>query len=159
MSLTRLISWGLFWLSTSTFMGAAHADGNLMPATVLPLYKQECASCHAPYPPGVLPAASWKRLMGGLSKHYGTDASLDAKDLQDISGWLQAHAGTYKRVSEEPPQDRITLTAWFTRKHNAREVAPDVWKRVSVGSASNCVACHANAAQGNFNERDIKIPK
>jgi mono/diheme cytochrome c family protein len=159
MSLRRLISWGLVGLSTATFMGAAHADGNLMPATVLPLYKQECASCHTPYPPGVLPAASWKRLMGGLSKHYGTDASLDAKDLQDISGWLQAHAGTYKRVSEEPPQDRITLTAWFTRKHNAREVAPEVWKRVSVGSASNCVACHANAAQGNFNERDIKIPK
>jgi mono/diheme cytochrome c family protein len=153
------ISLYAFLMGLVSFMGMAHAEGNQMPSFILPQYKQECASCHTAYPPGMLPAASWQRLMGGLSKHYGTDASLDAKDLRDISGWLQAHAGTYKRVSEAPPQDRITQSTWFLRKHNAREVAPEVWKRASVGSASNCVACHANAAQGNFNERDIKIPK
>jgi hypothetical protein len=107
----------------------------------------------------MLPAASWRRIMTGLGKHYGTDASLDAASLREIGAWLQAHAGTYKRVSQEPPQDRITQSAWFLRKHNAREVAPEVWKRASVGSASNCVACHANAATGSFSERDIKIPR
>jgi mono/diheme cytochrome c family protein len=159
MSLTRLFFSSAFLMASVSFAGLAQADGDKRMTPLSPQYKQECASCHTPYPPGMMPANSWKRLMGGLSKHYGTDASLDAKDLQDISAWLQAHAGTYKRVSEEPPQDRITLTAWFTRKHNSREVAPEVWKRASVGSASNCVACHANAAQGNFNERDIRIPR
>jgi hypothetical protein len=111
------------------------------------------------YPPGLLPAASWQRLMGSLGKHFGTDASLDAASVREISGWLKSNAGTYKRVSEEPPQDRITQSAWFLRKHRADEVSPAVWKRASVGSASNCVACHAGAAQGNFNEHDVKIPK
>lgn len=35
----------------------------------------------------------------------------------------RANAGTYKRVSEEPPQDRITLLAWFERKHRKVELA------------------------------------
>jgi mono/diheme cytochrome c family protein len=142
-------------------LGLAHADndGGRSYAPPTAKYKAECAACHTPYQPGMLPAASWRRIMTGLSKHYGTDASLDAASLREIGNWLEAHAGTHRRVSEEPPQDRITQSAWFLRKHNPREVAPEVWKRTSVGSASNCVACHANAATGNFSERDIKIPR
>jgi mono/diheme cytochrome c family protein len=138
---------------------AAHADseGNRVPP--LPKYQQECAACHIAYPAGMLPAASWQRLMSSLDKHFGTDASLDEVSLRELSGWLKSNAGTYKRVSEEPPQDRITKSAWFLRKHNEREISPAIWKRAAVGSASNCAACHANAAQGNFNERDIRIPR
>lgn len=143
----------------STFVITAVADSKSPVVPLLPAYKQECSACHVAYPAGMLPAGSWKRLMGGLSKHYGTDASLDEKSVAEISGWLEGHAGTYKRVSEMPPDDRITKSAWFIRKHNEREVSPAVWKRASVGSASNCIACHTNAAQGSFSERDIKIPK
>jgi mono/diheme cytochrome c family protein len=143
----------------ATFSVTALADSSVPFAAAPSVYKQECAACHVAYPAGLLPAASWKRLMGGLSKHYGTDASLDDASLKEISGWLARNAGTYKRVSEEPPQDRITKSAWFLRKHREGEVPADVWKRASVGSPANCVACHTGAAQGNFNERDIKIPK
>jgi len=101
----------------------------------------------------------WQHLLGSLQQHYGTDASLDEASLREISGWLQVHAGTYKRVSEAPPQDRITKSAWFLRKHNAREVPPEVWTRPAVGGASNCAACHTQAADGRFSERDIKIPR
>lgn len=158
MPLSRLFPASLF-MGLAIFTGLALADGPANTVPLLPKYKQECAACHTPYPAGMLPAGSWKRIMGGLDKHYGTDASMDEASVREISGWLGANAGTYKRVSEEPPQDRITQSAWFLRKHNAREVAPEVWKRASVGSASNCVACHTSAAQGNFNERDIRIPK
>jgi mono/diheme cytochrome c family protein len=144
---------------SATFAITAAADSKSPVVPLLPVYKQECSACHVAYPAGMLPAASWKRLMGGLNKHYGTDASLDEKSLAEISGWLDGHAGTYKRVSEMPPDDRITKSAWFIRKHNEREVSPAVWKRASVGSASNCIACHTNAAQGSFSEREIKIPK
>jgi hypothetical protein len=126
---------------------------------LLPKYQQECAACHMAYPPGMLPAASWQRLMGGLGKHFGTDASLDPASVKELSGWLGANAGTYKRVSEQPPQDRITQSAWFLHKHRDGEVPANVWKRASVGSASNCAACHTNAAKGNFNEDDVRIPK
>ena len=137
----------------------AQADPVGSRVTPLPQYQQECAACHMAYPPGLLPAASWQRMMGSLNKHYGTDASLDAASTSNISGWLKANAGTYKRVSEEPPQDRITRSAWFLRKHRDGEVPAGVWKRASVGSPANCAACHAQAVQGNFNEHDVKIPK
>mgnify|MGYP000862404141 FL=1 len=137
----------------------ARADSKPVNVASLAAYQQECAACHMAYPPGMLPAASWQRMMGTLNKHYGADASLDEASVREISGWLKANAGTYKRVIEEPPQDRITQSAWFLRKHRPGEVPPDVWKRASVGSASNCAACHTNAAKGSFNERDIRIPR
>lgn len=138
---------------------AVHADfgGGRIP--MLPKYQQECAACHIAYPPGMLPAVSWQHLLGSLTQHYGTDASLDEASVREIGAWLQTHAGTYKRVNEAPPQDRITKSAWFLRKHRAGEVPPEVWKRAAVGSASNCAACHTQAADGRFNERDIKIPR
>ncbi|MES1978768.1 MAG: diheme cytochrome c [Pseudomonadota bacterium] len=159
MSLLRSSFFAGVFTGFAIISGLALADGPANTVPLLPKYKQECAACHTPYPAGMLPVGSWKRVMAGLNKHYGTDASMDEASVREISAWLGANAGTYKRVSEEPPQDRITQSAWFLRKHNAREVAPEVWKRASVGSASNCVACHTNAAQGNFNERDIRIPK
>jgi mono/diheme cytochrome c family protein len=144
-------------LAVSASAVYADAKGPVLP--LLPKYQQECAACHMAYPAGMLPAASWKNLMGGLTRHYGTDASLDEASVREISTWLNTNAGTYKRVNEAPPKDRITQSAWFLRKHNEREVPAGVWKRVSVGGASNCVACHAQAAQGSFSERDIRIPK
>jgi nitrate/TMAO reductase-like tetraheme cytochrome c subunit len=105
----------------------------------------------------MLPAASWQRLMGGLSKHFGTDASLDAAQVREISTWLQANAGTYKRVSEEPPQDRISQSAWFVRKH--REIDSQIWKQAAVKSAANCAACHTGAERGSFRESEIQFPK
>lgn len=124
---------------------------------MLPQYKQECAACHTAYPPGMLPASSWKRVMNDLPNHYGTDASLDPATVKSLSSWLGANAGTYKRVREAPPQDRITRSDWFIRKHD--EVAGSVWKRASIKSAANCAACHTRADQGDFNEHAVRIPK
>ena len=67
--------------------------GSAMPRQILPAYQQECAACHLAYPPGMLPAPSWKRIMGGLEHHYGTDASLDEASvrqrLQRFEAWLR----------------------------------------------------------------------
>ena len=138
-------------------MQAAMADGDSRMVPLLPKYQQECAACHLAYPPGMLPAASWKRVMANLPQHYGTDASLDPATVKELSAWLGANAGTYKRVSQEPPQDRITTSSWFERKH--REVAPQVWKRAAIGSRANCAACHTGADKGDFDEDNIRIPK
>lgn len=138
-------------------MGSALADGGrAMPGVVPPSYTQECASCHTAYPPGMLPARSWQRIMAGLDQHYGTDATVDAATVQQIGQWLQTHAGTYKRVAEEPPQDRITRSVWFERKH--RGVEPAVWKLPSVKSAANCAACHTGADKGQFDDDHLRVP-
>lgn len=138
-------------------MPTAHADSVGMPRNVPPAYVSECAACHMAYPPGLLPAASWQRIMGGLDRHFGTDASMDPAAVAQVGNWLQTHAGSYKRVREAPPQDRITQSTWFARKH--RDVAPEVWKRASVRSSANCMACHAGADKGDFDDDRVHIPK
>ncbi|PUE08107.1 cytochrome C [Limnohabitans sp. T6-20] len=146
----------LFCAGWSGFV-SAWADGRLMPAQVPAVYKQECAACHMAYPPGLLPAASWRRILHGLDRHYGSDAAMEPAQVQQIGAWLQANAGTYKRVREEPADDRITRSAWFVRKH--REVESSVWKRASIKSAAQCSACHTQADAGNFDEHQVRIPR
>ncbi len=138
-------------------LGVAHADSaRTMPRTIAPAYQQECASCHVAYPPGMLPARSWQRLMNGLEHHFGTDASIDAATVTQLSTWLRAHAASGKNAVAEPPQDRITRSAWFERKHD--EIEPAVWQLPSVKSAANCAACHVGAEQGRFDDDDLRMP-
>ncbi len=141
---------------------AAHADDNPRspPVPLLPKYQQECAACHIAYPPGLLPAASWQRLMSTLPRHFGTDASLDAATVKELGGWLEQQAGTAKKVRRDqtpPAEDRITRAAWFVNEH--RDVPAPTWKLPAVKSASNCAACHIRADEGDFRERNIRIPR
>jgi cytochrome c551/c552 len=143
-------------LAAAAWSGAAHAERGFAVAPNAK-HQQECGSCHVAYPPGLLPAASWERVMSKLSKHYGTDASLDAATTAEIAGWLKLHAGTDRYAGQEPLQDRISKSNWFMRQHD--EVSTSTWKRASIGSPANCSACHADAAKGNFNEHQVHIPK
>ena len=147
-------------MATAACFVCAHsalADSNGRTVPLLSLYQQECAACHIAFSPTLMPPASWSRILSNLPKHFGTDASLDPASLKTITTWVQAHAGTYRRVREEPPQDRITRTAWFEREH--REVSSATWKLPAVNSAANCGACHTQAETGDFNERNIRIPR
>ncbi len=135
---------------------SAWADSKAPVVPPSPKYLAECAACHIAYPAGMLPAPSWRRMMGSLDKHYGSDASMDEASVREISQWLQANAGTYKRVREEPPQDRITTSAWFVRKHD--ELPAAIWKQAAIKSAANCAACHTRADKGSFKEREIAFP-
>jgi len=156
MTYRLLTHWALVCALAATAFSTAHADSRGPAVAPLPKYQQECAACHIAYPPGMLPAASWSRMMGSLNKHFGTDASLDDASLREISTWLQTNAGTYKRVSEQPPQDRITRSAWFERKH--RQLDASVWALPSVKSPANCAACHTRAEQGEFGDSGLKFP-
>ena len=128
-----------------------------MPTDMPKSYDAECASCHMAYPPGLLSEKSWQNVMAGLSKHFGTDASIDSKDQLEITNWLKKNAATKQKYSELAPENRITKTSWFIRKHD--EIKPDVWKRQGVKSAANCGACHTTAAEGIFSEKNVSIPK
>jgi hypothetical protein len=119
------------------------------------------------YPPGLLPERSWRRLMAGLDKHFGQNASLDAATTTAILDYLaqnsaerSAHRRSARFLAAVPAAAtplRITENAYFVREH--REVSPDVWKLPKVGSPANCNACHADAEQGNFSERNVRIPR
>ena len=135
----------------------AEADETRAQVNLLPKYRQECATCHLAYPPGMLPAASWQRILGNMSHHFGTDASLDADSVKQISTWLAAHSSGDAGRRAAPPEDRITRSTWFRQEH--AEASASVWKRPMVRSASNCAACHTHAEQGNFDEHFIRIPQ
>lgn len=130
-------------------------------------YKTECASCHFGYQPGLLPAKSWTKLMGDLSNHFGTDASLEAVDNQRILKYLVENSAEkstqYKRskkindsiaVNETPIA--VSKTKYFVRKH--REISKRLIVQKEVKSLSNCMACHTTADKGIYSERAIKIP-
>jgi len=134
----------------------AFADKMAMPSDAPASYEAECASCHMAYPPALLSQQSWKNVMSGLPKHFGTDASVDPKTQAEITSWLVKNAATRQKYSETAPENRISKTSWFIRKHD--EIKPDVWKRAGIKSAANCGACHIDAAKGNFSENNIKIP-
>ena len=134
----------------------ALADKAPMPSDAPKSYEAECAGCHMAYPPGLLSQKNWQNIMGGLGKHFGTDASLDAKSQTEITNWLVKHAASKYKYSALAPFNRISKSAWFIKEHD--EVRAEVWKRPSVKSAANCMACHRDAASGGFNEKNLQIP-
>lgn len=134
----------------------AMADGNLAPPPNA-RWQAECGSCHIAYPPRLLSAPAWRRLMTGLSRHFGSDASLDATAAAEISAFLEQHAATGRRARDAADVLRITETGWFQREH--REVSAASWKHPDVKSPANCAACHTLAAQGDFRERNIRVPR
>ncbi len=124
-------------------------------------FEEECASCHMAFPPQMLDANSWRAVMNGLPKHFGTDASLDDKRRTAITDFLVANSGGRKTGvtvdAAGKPLLRVTETERFVRKH--RKIDEATWSRASIKSRANCTACHANATAGDYEERGVRIPK
>jgi hypothetical protein len=117
------------------------------------LYRKECGACHVAFPPRMLPADAHRRTLAGLEKHFGQNAELDAPVRERLERWLVANGGDGRgaatlRVTEQPS---------FQRKH--REVRRETWARASVRSPANCAACHPGAADWDFDEDRVKIPR
>ena len=142
----------------------AHAKYNgedrgrpVMPPQTNAKWQAECSGCHMAFPPGLLPAASWKKVMTGLDKHFGADASLSPRDAKEITDYLTKYPSNRWTAASAPL--RISDSEWFKTKHNSGEISPAVWKRESVKSPANCTACHGGADKGDFNEHAFRIPK
>ena len=149
-------------LAVVSLSAQARYDGEdrgkpVQPAQVNAKFQQECSGCHMAFPAGLLPAASWRKMMTGLDKHFGVDASLAPAEVTEITNFLVKNASNRWTATTSPL--RITESAWFKSKHNEREISPAVWKRAAIKSPSNCSACHAGAEKGDFNEDRVKIPK
>lgn len=119
------------------------------------------------YPPGLLPARSWTKLMSELDNHFGDNAEIDAEAYKSISEFLltnSADKSDYRRslkfnssIKSDDAPVRISDTPYFRHEHDE---IPDrlVSANPEVKSFSQCNACHAKAEQGSFNEHDIRIP-
>jgi mono/diheme cytochrome c family protein len=126
-----------------------------VPVATDPLYQKECASCHFGFQPALLNKASWEKVMGTLSDHFGTDASLNKEDNQAILSYLVRNAGNGK-ITTNNDTTRITLSPYFKKEH--RKIPEKAITQKEVGSLANCMACHTTADKGSYSERDIVVP-
>jgi hypothetical protein len=60
------------------------------------------------------------------------------------------------RSIDNPPQ-RITDIPYWMEKHNF--IDPLIYRRESIKSKINCVACHKWSEYGSFEDSDIRIPR
>ncbi len=154
---------GGFLVSTANGEEGEH---NLPPVSNA-AWKAECGGCHMLYHPGLLPERSWKALLSTLDRHFGENATIDPATREEIARFLVAHSADRQgnrralRINQSIPAGeiplRITRTRYFQARHD--EVPDAIFVSKSVGSASNCVACHQGAERGEFSEFKVRIPR
>lgn len=130
------------------------------------VYKHECGACHMAFPPNILPAASWKKMLSDLDDHFGDYAACDEKSRKEIEDFLvknsaekimdEAGVKFLDTVDKNDPL-RVTATAYWEKKHD--DIKPEIYKRASITSKLNCAACHKWAEYGSFEDNDISIPR
>ncbi|MDQ6983700.1 MAG: hypothetical protein Q9M44_03185, partial [Ghiorsea sp.] len=91
-------------------------------------YDKACASCHMLYAPSMLPARSWKKVMAGLSDHFGDNAEVSAEVRDEVSLYLQRFAADkveniYAQsmlglLGDDETPLRISETKYFTLLHD-----------------------------------------
>ena len=129
-------------------------------------YQKECGSCHMAYPPELLPARSWNRVLGSLQDHFGDSAQLDAATQQRIRDYLVAHAAENAqnehafaivhslRANETPL--RITATPYIAGIHSA--VLDPLWGgNPRPKTLAECGVCHLQVQNGNFTMRKFTV--
>ena len=106
------------------------------------LYLENCASCHVPLPPEVLPSETWRRLLLEPEQHYGTQ-------LQTVIGpslvvmWDYLQTFSRPEVKDKRVPYRVSESRFFKALH-PRVKLPQPLKPTS------CVSCHPGSAEYNY---------
>jgi hypothetical protein len=142
-----------------------HAGNYLKPVNN-PTYEAECGECHFLYQPELLPSASWIKILDQFDDHFGEEIELDPDSKKIISDYLKSNSADnssakravkiMRSLRNHVPM-RITDTPYIREKHH--ELNPEVLKRESIGSLSNCIACHKTAEKGIYEDDNVQIPK
>ncbi len=142
-----------------------HYESYLKPVNN-PTYNEQCGACHFVYQPELLPSASWMKILSNLDDHFGETVELDNDSKRVISDYLKSNGAEnssakravkiMRSLGRQVPL-RITDIPYIREKHH--EISSNVLKRKSIGSISNCPACHATAGSGIYDDDNIKIPK
>ena len=129
-------------------------------------YSEQCGVCHFAYQPELLPSGSWEKILAGLDDHFGEFIELDPDSKKIIAEYLKVNAAEHssakravkimRSLGNRTPL-RITQIPYIQEKHH--EIEPDVFKRESIGSLSNCLACHTTAERGIYDDDSVAIPR
>jgi hypothetical protein len=135
-------------------------------AVVDPVYKENCGACHFAYQPELLPSASWVKILNSSDNHFGESLELDQETKKAMLGYLQTNAAEHSsakravkimRSLDGQVPTRITEIPYIKEKHH--EISAAITKRRSIGSLSNCTACHGRAQEGIYDDDFVVIPE
>jgi len=145
-----------------------HSENNskrqLMPVSNT-TYKDHCGACHFVYQPELLPSGSWHIILTNLEDHFGEMIELDSDSSKAIAEYLKTNSAEYSssrlaaRIMESLGNNkptRITQTPYIQREHH--DIHPGIYDRESIGSFSNCLACHGTAERGIYDDDYAVIP-
>lgn len=114
----------------------------------------------------MLPSASWGKLLGNLDDHFGQTLDVDSETLATLMDYLGGNSAD-KSSSRQAAKImislgggvpiRITDVPYIRDQHH--EISSDVFSRNSIGSLSNCSACHRTAENGVYDDDFVEIPK
>ena len=141
-------------------------DGSYLNSVKNPIYEATCGECHFLYQPELLPSASWMKILNQLDDHFGEEIEIDPDSKISISDYLKSNGAEnslaklavkiVRSLGNQVPM-RITDTPYIRKNH--RELNPEVLNRESIGSLSNCIACHTTAEDGIYEDDNVKIPQ
>lgn len=131
-------------------------------------YADECSSCHYAYPPGLLPEASWRKLLApqALSDHFGENIEMKETRRAEVLDYAVKNAADH--VDEKRSRKimsslgtaaplRISEVAYIKRKHS--EIPEKLIKgNPRVNSLAQCDTCHTDAKNGNLDDDTVVIP-
>jgi len=133
-----------------------------------PTYKEQCGACHFAYQPELLPSGSWEKILARLDDHFGEEVDLDLDSKKIIAEYLKANSAEYSSAKRavkimrslrgQTPM-RITDVPYIREKHQDDDIPADAFTRKSVGSMSNCIACHTTAENGIYDDDHFVIPR
>ena len=141
-------------------------ESEVLPKVTNEVYKENCGACHFAYPPGLLLARSWMKIIDNPGGHAGGDLSIDKNTKDEIKKYLnqnsaeKSQSNISKRILASIGSDvpsKISKVPYIRNKHH--EIKQEVFSRKSIGSRGNCIACHKTAEQGEYDDDNVTIPK
>ena len=105
------------------------------------LYLENCATCHNPVSPAVLPTQTWQQVLQD-SQHYGVKLP-PLVDPPRLLVWNYLQNYSRSQAKEEETPYRVEDSRYFKALH------PQV-KLPRPLEITSCVSCHPSAAEYNF---------
>jgi cytochrome b len=129
------------------------------------VFYRDCGDCHKVYPPHILPAASWRKIMGSLDNHRGekiTDENISMVNQETILNYLVENSAdsstrevsvkTLHSLGQRVPKT-ITKTPYWRETH--KHIPRSVYKTKKIKDKSNCFACHKDFEHGVLDDMNI----